>query len=477
VDYRKELGLRFVEYCEVYDGTDNTSKARSIPCVALYPCNNAAGSWAFMNLLSKKIVRRSQWAKMHTSEEFIKRMNGFDGDGLQPIQADAIKVAEAAPAPEPAMAARMPAVPDRGQEPAEVSPKGASENEVQEPVREQEPEQDECPDLEPQDGDDSDSESEDSDGEDEQERPTMRRSARIARGIRPPDKLTMASQKLREGRHNSEEQNESIKRAKISEIKQVLEELMAVEPVLKEDIPEGVRALNCHLFTVEKFKADGSHEKYKSRFVAHGNEQDDLKYPDRLSPTVGVHSIMMGLGVVACNEGYVVGKLDVKGAFIQTEMTGPPVYIKCAGELKWLILEVYPTLRKYVGLDGLLHCKLLKALYGCVQASKLWYEKLRGFLEREGYERSATEPCVFRKVEGQCVYVLLVYVDVILVCAKQKELERMKRAFTSEFEWITADVGDKHSYLGMQLTISKGCIEVNMRFYIEKILAAYGDLR
>jgi hypothetical protein len=372
----------------------------------------------------------------------------------------------------------MPVVPDQGQEPAEVPPEGAPENEVQEPVREPEPEEDDCPDLEPQDGDDSDSESEDSDDENEQEqRPTTRRSVRIARGVRPPDKLTMASQKLCEGKHNSEEQNASIKRAKIDEIKQVFEELMAVKPVLKEDIPEGVRALNCHLFTVEKFKADGSHDKYKSRFVAHGNEQDNLMYPDSSSPTVGVHSIMMGLGVVACNEGYVVGKLDVKGAFIHTEMTGPPVYIKCAGELKQLILEVYSALRKYVGLDGLLYCKLLKAVYGCVQASKLWYEKLCAFLEREGYERSATDPCVFRKVEGQCVYVLLVYVDDILVCAKQEELERMKRAFIGEFKWITADVGDKHSYLGMQLTISKGCIEVNMQFYIEKILAAYGDLR
>jgi len=122
VDYRMELELRFGEYCEVYDGTDNTSRARSIPCVALYPCNNAAGSWAFMNLLSKKIVRRSQWVKMHTSKEFIKRMNSFDGDGLRPIQADAVEIAETAPAPEPAMAAGMPAVPNREQEPAEVAP-------------------------------------------------------------------------------------------------------------------------------------------------------------------------------------------------------------------------------------------------------------------------------------------------------------------------------------------------------------------
>ena len=39
VNYKKELELAFGDYCEVYDGTDNTSKSRSIPCIALFPCN------------------------------------------------------------------------------------------------------------------------------------------------------------------------------------------------------------------------------------------------------------------------------------------------------------------------------------------------------------------------------------------------------------------------------------------------------
>jgi hypothetical protein len=67
-----------------------------------------------------------------------------------------------------------------------------------------------------------------------------------------------------------------------------------------------------------------------------------------------------------------MGKIDVKGAFIQTEMSGTPVYIKCGGNLKKQILGIYPAFSKYVGPDGLLYCKLKKALYGCVQASKLW---------------------------------------------------------------------------------------------------------
>jgi hypothetical protein len=53
VSYKKELELAFGDYVEVYDGTDNTSKSRSIPCSALFPCCNSTGSWEFMSLKSK----------------------------------------------------------------------------------------------------------------------------------------------------------------------------------------------------------------------------------------------------------------------------------------------------------------------------------------------------------------------------------------------------------------------------------------
>jgi hypothetical protein len=58
---------------------------------------------------------------------------------------------------------------------------------------------------------------------------------------------------------------------------------------------------------------------------------------------------MAGLALAACSQEYEVGKLNVKGVFLQTEIAGTPVYIKCAGELKRLFVEVYPGLSKYVG--------------------------------------------------------------------------------------------------------------------------------
>ncbi len=54
INYKKELELGFSDYSEVYDGTDNTSKSRMIPCIALCPSNNAMGSWEFLCLTMNK---------------------------------------------------------------------------------------------------------------------------------------------------------------------------------------------------------------------------------------------------------------------------------------------------------------------------------------------------------------------------------------------------------------------------------------
>jgi hypothetical protein len=74
VDYRKELSLAFGDYCEVFDGTDNTSKQRSVPCIALYRCCNTTGSWVFFSLESQKHQRRTTWKNMVTSDVIISRM-------------------------------------------------------------------------------------------------------------------------------------------------------------------------------------------------------------------------------------------------------------------------------------------------------------------------------------------------------------------------------------------------------------------
>jgi hypothetical protein len=313
---------------------------------------------------------------MITSKEFSENMNALDPDAvaLEPVG----EIGQHIPSQELQAEEVTGDSEEVGEKPAS-QPSGdpvLSGETVDEEVENEA----EIPDLVNQEDEDSDDEAEeeadDKDHEDNGASPMqLRRSNRIRDGVKRPSRYAMVTKKVQSNSIGNEEMKQSLNKAEEDEIRLVFKELDAMEPVRKEDISKGYKAHNTHLFTVEKFMADGKHDKFKSRLVAHGNEQDATIYADRSSPTVAIQSLMTCMTLAACNKDCAVAKLDVKGAFIQTNMSGVPVYVQCRGRLKDTIPKILPHLEKYVSRDGVLYCRLKKALYGCVQASKLWYEK------------------------------------------------------------------------------------------------------
>jgi len=79
---------------------------------------------------------------------------------------------------------------------------------------------------------------------------------------------------------NSEERNAAIEKAESEEIELLFVGLRALQPVLPQELGD-TKPLRCHMFTVEKFLADGRFDKVKTRMVANGDEQDPQFYPDR----------------------------------------------------------------------------------------------------------------------------------------------------------------------------------------------------
>jgi hypothetical protein len=176
-------------------------------------------------------------------------MNAYDG--LEPEEAVAAPVEQVVPEEQ------LPQQAEAGSKGEQGTPAGSLEGVTL-------AQDEDCPKLEPQgDGDESDDKAE------EEESPEVHQSERIRVGVDKPKQYVVATVKLQLGNHNSEERNEKIQQAQQAEIKQVFEELDALEPLkrgpLKRgDIPQGIKALGTHLFTVEKFTASGEHEKFKS---------------------------------------------------------------------------------------------------------------------------------------------------------------------------------------------------------------------
>jgi hypothetical protein len=154
----------------------------------------------------------------------------------------------------------------------------------------------------------------------------------------------------------------------------------------------------------QKYKANGDYDKTKARLVADGRGQDAKFYPDKSFPTLQMQSLYTLLAMYAGMYGYCMAKVDIKGALVQTPMEAPDgMYMRIQRKLVAYLLEIFPQIAKYVQADGSIVTQLQKAMYGCVQASKLWYNQLWKVLKTAGFVVSEVEPCVMRKVVNDMI--------------------------------------------------------------------------
>ncbi len=102
-------------------------------------------------------------------------------------------------------------------------------------------------------------------------------------------------------------------------------------------------------------------------------------YPDKSSLTVAIHSVYTVLGLMAEKSWRVMVKIDIKGVFVQNPMKGELTYMKLDKSLTEHVINLFPDLRGLVEVDGSLYSLMLKAMYGCIQVSALWYALIRSF--------------------------------------------------------------------------------------------------
>jgi hypothetical protein len=94
-----------------------------------------------------------------------------------------------------------------------------------------------------------------------------------------------------------------------------------------------------------------------------------------------------------------------KSDFTLLRLTGKDVGIMCRVTPEY---ELFVTIE-----DGkmVLYLRLLKALYGCVQSTLLWYELFSGVLKVMGFELNLYDACVANKVIDRKQCTIVWYVD------------------------------------------------------------------
>ena len=244
-------------------------------------------------------------------------------------------------------------------------------------------------------------------------------------------------------------------------------------PIRKRDLTfkQLKSVIRSSMFLKEKYLSTGEFEKLKSRLVAGGDMQDRSLYDDVTSPTVATPAVFMAVAIAA-RERRKVATIDIGGAFLNAEMGHHNVYMMLDPLLAAILQRVDAKYQEYVNDDGSIIVKLNKALYGCVQSSKLWYEHLSGTLEAMGFERNPLDKCVFNKViDGKQCTMCLHVDDLLVTCELEEVIDAVYGQLQDRYKEVKMQRGPKVSYLGMTLDFSvPGKAKCTMEGYVSDLL-------
>src|ERR1700678_1194625 len=232
------------------------------------------------------------------------------------------------------------------------------------------------------------------------------------------------------------------------------------------DSPTGANIVGSKWVFRTKKDAAGNVVRYKARLVAQGFSQvPGVDYFDTFAPVARLASIRAVLAFAAA-EDYETGQIDIKGAYLNGELTNDDV-----------IFMRQPPGYEEVGADGRKRVmRLRKTLYGLKQAGRRWYHKLVEIMSKLGFSRCGGDQAVFfRRCETTNVLlIVLVYVDDCSIVGKMKALIARFKVEIAKFVEIT-DMGELHWILGIEVRRirEERKILLSQKSYIDSILRRY----
>ncbi|GKF87544.1 putative ribonuclease H-like domain-containing protein [Tanacetum coccineum] len=116
--------------------------------------------------------------------------------------------------------------------------------------------------------------------------------------------------------------------------------------------------------------------------------------------------------------------------------------------------------------------KVIKALYGLLQAPRAWYETLSSFLIENGFRRSTIDKTLFIKKSKSDIMLVQVYVDdIIFGSTMQSMCTEFEDCMHKRFQ--VSSMGEVTFFLGLQVKQQPGGIFISQDKYVADILKKF----
>jgi hypothetical protein len=144
----------------------------------------------------------------------------------------------------------------------------------------------------------------------------------------------------------------------------------------------------------EKYLSNGLFDKLKARLVANG-AWELLTMMDISSPTISLSALMMN-AAIAAKENRHVATCDVPGAYLNADMLNE-VFMIPEPMLAELLCQIDPKYKDFLNEDNTIIMRLKKALYGCVERARLWYDTISAVLCSEWFRSESARAMCFQQ--------------------------------------------------------------------------------
>ena len=143
-----------------------------------------------------------------------------------------------------------------------------------------------------------------------------------------------------------------------------------------------------------------------------------------MSPTVSQESIVI-TAVINTKEGRDVMTVDVPNAFIQTLLSekyrrkGDQVIMKFIGHIANFLIKMilgrYKGFIVYKNEKKVIYIEIIRAIYGMIIASFLWYQKFQKDLQEYEFKFNPYDLCVANNMVNRKQQTVKFYVDSLIV--------------------------------------------------------------
>jgi hypothetical protein len=198
-------------------------------------------------------------------------------------------------------------------------------------------------------------------------------------------------------------------------------------------------------------------------------------YTNISSPTATPTSTLFVAGDAAAHDKF-VATMDIGGAYLNAPMapTGVTVHMIIEPRLAAILADLQPSYRDYLRRDGSVAVVLIKALYGTVEAARLWYNVITTTLVNYGCKANPYERCVLNKqLPGGGNLTIVLYVDDLLItCSTLQPILDLKAHLMTKFPEVAYHTGKVIDYVGMTFDFEQqpGAAVVTMKHIIDDVV-------